>query len=570
MQTTVDRADSELRLRALIQAIPDLVWLKDTDGVYLSCNARFEQFFGAPEATIVGKTDYDFVDKELADFFRKNDRVAMDRDVPIRNEEWVTFASDGHRELLETTKTPFRDAKGQVIGVLGIGHDITQRSRNELALVESEARFRTVFDMSLDAIVLHRNGELLFVNPAAIQMFGATTAQDLLAKPIQELIHPDSYKLVLERVKAATEHGIAARRIEEKYIKFDGTVFDVEAQGQPIVLSGQSAVLATLRDITERKRSEAKLQIAASVFSHAREGIAITDAGGTIIDVNLSFSRITGYDREEVLGQNPSILRSERQDANFYMAMWHDLGTKGFWSGEIWNRRKGGEVYPEQLAIQAMRDAQGNSMGYIGMFTDITERKAMEEKMHQMAYFDALTGLPNRRMLGDRLSQAIAASKRSGLYGALMFLDMDNFKPLNDTHGHEVGDLMLIEVARRISECRREMDTVARVGGDEFVVVLSELTTSKKLATEQAKRVAEKIRVSLAEPYHLSVARPGNQVATIEHQCSTSIGVVVFVNHEASQAELIKWADAAMYQAKGAGRNAIRFHGATPVCNSIG
>lgn len=558
-----DRTDSEPRLRALVHAIPDLVWLKDVDGVYLSCNQRFEQFFGASEGAIIGKTDYDFVDKELADFFRKNDQVAMDKGGSSSNEEWVTFASDGHRELLETTKTPVRDAGGQVIGVLGIGHDITKRNRNQLALVESEGRFRTAFEMSLDAIVLHRNGKLLFVNPAAVQMFGAQTAQQLLDKPIRELIHPDSYKLVLERVKAATEHGIAANRIEEKYIKLDGTVFDVEAQGQPIVLSGQPVVLATLRDITERKRSEAKLQIAANVFSHAREGIAITDTSGIIIDVNDSFSRITGYDRAEVLGQSPSILRSQRQDASFYAAMWSDLLDKGFWSGEIWNRRKDGEVYPEQLAIQTMRDALGNSMGYIGMFTDITERKAMEAKMHQMAFFDALTGLPNRRMLGDRLSKAIAVSRRSGLYCALMFLDMDNFKPLNDLYGHEMGDLLLIEVARRLTECLREVDTVARFGGDEFVVILSELATDKALSTQQASGVAEKIRVSLAAPYSLTVARPGSPVITVEYLCSTSIGAVVFVNHEASQADLIKWADAAMYQAKDAGRNAIRFAGAS-------
>jgi diguanylate cyclase (GGDEF)-like protein/PAS domain S-box-containing protein len=438
MNSIVNCTDSELRMRALIQAIPDLVWLKDTEGVYLSCNARFEQFFGVLEGAIVGKTDYDFVAKELVDFFRKNDQVAMAKGGPSRNEEWVTFASDGHRELLETTKTPVRDAKGNVIGVLGIGHDITERNRNELALVESEDRFRTVFEISLDAIVLHRNGKLLFVNPAAVQMFGAKSAQELLDKPIRDLIHPDSYKLVLERVKAATEHGIAGPRLEEKYIKLDGTVFDVEAQGQPIFLSGQPAVLATLRDITERK--------------------------------------------------------------------------------------------------------------------------AMEAKMHQMAFFDALTGLPNRRMLGDRLSQTIAVSKRSGLYCALMFLDMDNFKPLNDTYGHEVGDLLLIEVARRLTECLREVDTVARFGGDEFVVMLSELGAGKTLSTEQAAGVAEKIRASMAAPYLLTVARQENHVTTVEHHCTTSIGVVVFVNHEASQADIMNWADAAMYQAKDAGRNAVRFY----------
>jgi diguanylate cyclase (GGDEF)-like protein/PAS domain S-box-containing protein len=334
----------------------------------------------------------------------------------------------------------------------------------------------------------------------------------------------------------------------------------VEALGQPVVLEGKPAVLSTLRDISERKQTEAQLRIAASVFSNVREGIAIADAAGNIIDINDSFTRITGYNRAEVLGKNFRVLKSGRQDANFYAAMWISLTTKGFWSGEIWNRRKNGEVYPEQLAIQALRNPQGSNQGFIALFTDISERKALEAQMHQMAYFDSLTGLPNRRMLSDRLGQAMAASKRSGLYGALMFLDLDNFKPLNDTHGHEVGDLLLIEVARRLTECLREMDTVARFGGDEFVVMLGELDTSLPRSTEEAAGVAEKIRASLAEPYLLSVALQGQEPVTVEHHCSASIGVSLFVDHEFSQAEVMKWADAAMYQAKEAGRNAIRFY----------
>jgi len=375
------------------------------------------------------------------------------------------------------------------------------------------------------------------------------------------VIHAAFHNIVMERMKASTAQGIAATRLEEKFIKLDGTVFDVEVQGQPIVLSGQLAFLATVRDITERKQSEAKLRIAASVFSHAREGISITDAGGSIIDVNESFSRITGYDRVEVLGQNSSILKSGLQDVNFYADMWSDLIAKGFWTGEIWNRRKDGQVYAEQLAIQALRAPQGSHQGYVALFTDISERKALEAQMHQMAYFDALTGLPNRRMLGDRLGQAMAASKRSGLYGALMFLDLDNFKPLNDAYGHEVGDLLLIEVARRLTECLREVDTVARFGGDEFVVMLSELDADKVQSTEQAAGVAEKIRASLAEPYFLNVTHPGQESRVVEHRCSTSMGVVLFVNHESSPADIMKWADAAMYQAKDGGRNAVRFFG---------
>jgi diguanylate cyclase (GGDEF)-like protein/PAS domain S-box-containing protein len=300
---------------------------------------------------------------------------------------------------------------------------------------------------------------------------------------------------------------------------------------------------------------------AARVFTNSREGIMIVASDGRIVDVNDAFTRITGYSRAEALGQNPRILSSGRQTKEFYADLWRDLIDHGFWSGEIWNRHKDGTHFAEMLTISAVSDSQGIAQQFVAQFSDVTERKAIEDKVRLMAFHDPLTMLPNRRMLTDRLSQAMAASKRSGLCGALMFLDLDNFKPLNDTHGHEVGDLLLIEVATRLKGCLREVDTVARFGGDEFVVMLGELAVDKAESTEQARGVAEKIRVSLAVPYFLTQTQPGKQDIAVEHYCSTSIGVVVFVNHEVGQTDLMKWADAAMYQAKDAGRNAIRFYG---------
>jgi diguanylate cyclase (GGDEF)-like protein/PAS domain S-box-containing protein len=199
-----------------------------------------------------------------------------------------------------------------------------------------------------------------------------------------------------------------------------------------------------------------------------------------------------------------------------------------------------------------------------GFITDISERKAMEEQVRHLAFYDVLTGLPNRRLLDDRLNQILMASKRSACYGALMFLDLDNFKPLNDMHGHAVGDLLLSEVAKRLNSCVREMDTVARFGGDEFVVMISDLSEDKAESTAKARSVAEKIRISLATPYQLTVSHPGMQDRLVQHHCSASIGVVVFVNHEDRQADILKWGDMAMYQAKDAGRNAIRFYDARP------
>jgi diguanylate cyclase (GGDEF)-like protein/PAS domain S-box-containing protein len=324
-------------------------------------------------------------------------------------------------------------------------------------------------------------------------------------------------------------------------------------------------MIGTHTDITDRRDAEAKLQLVANVFRYAREGITITDADGIIVDINAAFTRITGYSREEVLGQNPRILQSGRQNKEFYLAMWRDLLASGHWSGEIWNKRKNGEIYPELLTISAVTDAQGGLSQYVGLFTDITVRRQMEDRVHQMAFFDPLTRLPNRRTLGDRLGQTMASSKRSGRYGALMVLDLDNFKPLNDAHGHAAGDLLLEAVAARMLACVREVDTVARIGGDEFVVLLSEMDTDRSESMSQAGLIAEKIRLALAAPYSLPLTRQGQEASAVEHRCSASIGVVLFLNHEASQEDILRWADAAMYQAKAAGRNAIRFYGADEI-----
>jgi len=240
--------------------------------------------------------------------------------------------------------------------------------------------------------------------------------------------------------------------------------------------------------------------------------------------------------------------------------MYQAISAGKVWSGEICNRAKNGSLYWLMTTIVPYVDNNGKPTQYIAMRTDITERKLAEAQIYSLAFYDPLTSLPNRRLLNDRLRQTLAASKRNGRYSALMFIDLDNFKPLNDTHGHVVGDLLLVEVARRISCCIRETDTVARFGGDEFVVMLSELGTDKAGAAAQAGIVAEKIRSTLAKPYLLTLQREGKTQAAVEHQCTSSIGVVLFVNQETTEEDILKCADIAMYQAKEDGRNTIHFY----------
>ena len=301
-------------------------------------------------------------------------------------------------------------------------------------------------------------------------------------------------------------------------------------------------------------------KLARSVFDNSSEGIIICDSNGNIVTTNRAFTDTTGYAAEEVVGKTPgAVLKSGKHGKEFYKIFWASLLTNGEWKGEIWNKRKNGEIYPEWLTINAVKNTLGEITFFVSIFSDNTERKQSEDKIRQLAFYDTLTQLPNRRLVNDRMKQTMTASKRSGRYGALMFLDLDNFKPLNDTHGHDVGDSLLIEVARRISCCVREADTVARFGGDEFVVMLSELDKDKALSATQAGIVAEKIRVVLAEPYLLTHQQEDKQEVTIEHHCTASIGVVLFIDHDASQEDIFKQADIAMYQAKEFGRNLIQF-----------
>lgn len=328
-----------------------------------------------------------------------------------------------------------------------------------------------------------------------------------------------------------------------------------------IIIAITSVALYVHRINRKLKLSEDNLKLAASVFTHAHEGILITDLEGIIIDVNAMFSRITGYSKEDVIGKTPRILSSGRHGTEYYEAMWQKLIEQGYWYDEIWNKRKNGEIYAAMQTISSVLDTHGKAQHYVALFSEITERKQMEEQVHQLAFYDPLTQLPNRRLLTDRLNQTFAASKRSNFYGALMFLDLDNFKPLNDTHGHTTGDALLVAVANRLKSCMRDMDTVARFGGDEFVIILPELLEDKTASINYAKIVAEKIRDTLSQPYVLTVHQNMQANTHIEHLCTTSIGVAVFNGNEDNQDDAMKWADTAMYKAKQAGRNQIWLYG---------
>lgn len=311
----------------------------------------------------------------------------------------------------------------------------------------------------------------------------------------------------------------------------------------------ENSVRISFTDISERKQALEALRIAAIAFE-SHEGILVTDTCGVIRRVNHAFTRLTGYSTEDVVGRTPAILSSGQHDRDFYQHMWATLNEQKYWQGEMWNKRKNGKIYADWLTISAITGDDGNITHYVGIFSDITSNPESSAEIHRLAYYDSLTHLPNRRMLFDRLRQALAASSRNKHYGALLFLDLDNFKTLNDTYGHSIGDLLLIEIAKRLTANVREGDTEARLGGDEFVLMLENLSANTQEAIIQAGLIGEKIRHAVALPY---------VVQGLELWCTASIGVSLFYGHETSVDELLKHSDFAMYHAKNEGRNGIRF-----------
>lgn len=298
----------------------------------------------------------------------------------------------------------------------------------------------------------------------------------------------------------------------------------------------------------------------AAIIESSTDAIVSKTLDGIVTSWNPSAETMFGYTAQEMIGKPLALLippGHEEEEPQILAKIRNGERIEHF---ETIRKKKNGELFPVSVTISPIRDAAGSIIGVSKIARDISELKLREEEIHKLAFYDALTGLPNRRLLNDRLEQAMASSKRTSHYAALIFLDLDNFKPLNDTSGHDVGDFLLLEAAHRIGLCVREVDTVARFGGDEFVVILRELDVDKSESTTQAGIVAEKIRTTLAEPYVLKIQRAGKAEVTVEHHCTSSIGVELFNSHKGSAVDIIKWADIAMYQAKEAGRNQIRFY----------
>lgn len=454
--------------------------------------------------------------------------------------------ADGHQSV-DLQVAPVRDEAGRIAALLLSSVDISAREEAVRRLKESDDRFRTLFDAAADGIlIVSEDGKIEDLNPAIGARLGYAR-EEMLGRELSSFLAPPYDEGFGERWRKVESAGRGL--FESAYRKKDGTSLPVEVNTIRVQVGEVWKYLSVVRDITERRRVETELRIAAIAFESA-ESMMVTDASSRILRVNRAFITSTGFSEEEVIGQTPRILKSGRHDLAFYRAMWEEIARTGYWQGEIWDRRKSGEVYPKWLTITAVRDPEGRVTHYVGSHTDISDRKSAEEAIRTLAFHDSLTGLPNRRLFFDRLDKALEAAARYGRRGALIFVDIDNFKVLNDTRGHAEGDDLLVEVGRRLAGCIRQADTVARLGGDEFVVMFENLSSDPLVAAREAELLAVKLVEALREPYLLGSSH---------YRATTSVGAALFDGREGGREEILRQADLAMYQAKRSGKNAFRF-----------
>jgi diguanylate cyclase (GGDEF)-like protein/PAS domain S-box-containing protein len=564
-----DRKRSELNLNMAAEVAQMLFWEIDLLSGQLIYDQSMLPVLGLEvEDTLVSLPRWlERVHPDEQSAFTASFDLAMQPGDPIFDCEYrMSDRSGGYQWLHTRGRVIQRGSEGQPTLAVGTSMNITNRKQIEAAMRVSEERsrnlaalLRLMCDNVPDMIwAKDLESRYLFANKAMCEqllnaanteepvgktdMFFAQRERDSHAENPQwhtfgELCQ-DSDAITLEQGRSS---------VFEEFGNIKGKLLFLDVHKAPF-LDEHGVVIGTVgsaRDITGRKQAEDKLHLAASVFGHAREGIMITTADASIIEVNEAFSQITGYSHDEVLGRNPGILNSGRQSREFYEVLWRDLAEQGFWTGELWNRRKNGEPFAVLETISAIRDDQGKVRQYVALFSDITALKEHEQQLEHIAHYDALTKLPNRVLLADRLHQAMVQAKRRGKPLAVAYLDLDGFKLVNDRYGHETGDLLLMDLAARMKHSLREGDTLARLGGDEFVVVLLELAD-----IEASEPMLSRLLDAAAQPVYL-----GDHVL----QVSASIGVTYYPQAEEVDADqLLRQADQAMYQAKLAGKN--RYH----------
>jgi diguanylate cyclase (GGDEF)-like protein/PAS domain S-box-containing protein len=536
-------AESGNRYRGFFETNTAIKLLIDpADGRIVDANPAAVEYYGYPRATLLTM--------RVGDINCLPPEQVKEEMARAKAEERLYFnfshrLASGEIRQVEVYSGPLELGGRQLL--FSIVHDITVRRELEQRLKESEELHRTLFKtMAEGVLVVGADGRIHTWNAAALAILGVD-ADGLLGRQARivdaqgRLLAAEDFPSMRAAHGEELEHALFGIRRE------DDSVVWVTVSSRSLCREGEShpcAAVVSFSDITRLMEAEESLKLAQSVFDAAAEGIMVTDAENRILTVNPAFTEITGYGAAEVIGRDPKLLASGQHDKAFYQALWQRLLADGRWEGEVVNRRKNGAAYVEWLKISRIADAQGRPRRYVALFSDVTEKKRKEEVVWHQANFDTLTGLPNRQLLEDRLEQVIAQAHRRHFQVALLFIDLDRFKPVNDEFGHAVGDELLRQVGRRLQNSLREEDTVARLGGDEFVAVLPDLRSADAPA-----KTAEKIVSVLSEPY-----RVGERILEI----SCCVGVALFPRDADNAVALIERADMAMYAAKESGRSTWR------------
>ena len=537
--------NSEQHYRGLVESLNAVAWqIRMDEGRYTYVSPHAEKLLGYPMSDWLepGFRQRILHPEDASRALQYSlDEIRAGRDHSL---DYRVLAADGRTLWVRDIVTLIADGNGMLLR--GLLVDISEAKRTEQLLRLSEDKFAKAFHASPDGLLITRlqDASILEANDSFYRITGYNSAEAIGSTTLDlGLWATDEDRDSM--VRQIRETGILSHQrawIRTKH----GPLRLGELSAQAILIDGTPCILTIARDITEREQMQERLHQAAIVFESTAEGVIITDHHQRITAVNRAFSEITGYSQQEALGQSPSLLSSGRHDSAFYTAMWHQISVHGHWQGEIWNKRKNGEIYPEWLTISKVNGPQGQITHFVGVFADISSLKQAQASLDYQAHHDPLTDLPNRTLFENRLNSALNDARIGQSQGAVLFLDLDHFKHINDSLGHPVGDLLLKGIAQRLREQLRDIDTVARLGGDEFIVLLPGLHQPR-----DAEHIASKLLDCFSKPF---------QVDGHEFIISASIGISLFPKDGNDVATLVKNADAAMYSAKSRGRNRIEFY----------
>lgn len=538
----------EERFRTIVTQVPGAVFRVRPGGPIDFVSDAIEDISGYSAALFMRSSTDAWADIICAEDRRMQRRIVRQAILagrPYEIEYRIIDAAGTERWVAENGQ-PQLDADGQALWIDGIISDISERKHNEMRIEGLLAEQSAILDNVMFGVMFVRDRRVVSVNRRCEELFGYSNGDLTGGSTAIVFPNPEEYELAGNRQYPALAEGKDFTE-ERQYRKRDGTLFWCLVSGCAIDPQRPSeGSIWVYADITERKQAEEKLRLSATVLEHIADGVMVIDARGCIIATNPAFTQITGYTESEALGQDSSLTRSSRHDERFYQALWEELAESGFWRGEIWNMRKNGELYLEWLTVSAVRDNAGLITHYVGVFSDITKVKESQDKLDHMAHHDPLTALPNRLLFHDRLQHALQRAERDEQQLAILFIDLDRFKNVNDTLGHHIGDELLKQVANALTDKLRDGDTLARLGGDEFIVLLENVD-----GEFGAGHVAEKLMAMFEQPFIVS---------DYELFVTGSVGISVFPNDATDLNMLIRNADVAMYQAKARGRNGYQFY----------